>query len=265
MREEWSAAELETAWTLTEQDRERIGDRTGADRLMFAVLLKYSEIDGGFPEFREHVPAEAVTYVAEQVDVDEDEFYLFPWRRRKIVEYAARIRPGTVVPRSHQRNKVTSLGLVLGGVLVAFAAVSLVIGIGTDATTHYKVVFAEPGGGCDDEALYLDTATGEQLSCVAGPTTPLSDIPPPEVPETWSAGSAAAVESLAKRLSDGGIDAAEQERITDEADRLADEDGHNGHTAYVTALTTGVAGAALLLLAGIGILAIRRHRELETH
>jgi hypothetical protein len=64
VRREWEPEELITAWTLLDGDWELVGNKTGATRLGFGLMLKFSEQEGRFPR---HVgPKAAVDYVAGQ-------------------------------------------------------------------------------------------------------------------------------------------------------------------------------------------------------
>ena len=57
---EWSAQDLVASWTL-------VGNKTGATRLGFAVLLKFFEIAARFPSVAGEVPPSAVAYLAEHL------------------------------------------------------------------------------------------------------------------------------------------------------------------------------------------------------
>ncbi len=69
MRGEWSPEELVESWTLLGDDWERVGNKSGATRLGFAVLLKFFELEARFPRAAGDVPSAAVAYLAEQVRV----------------------------------------------------------------------------------------------------------------------------------------------------------------------------------------------------
>ena len=69
MRGEWSPEELVESWTLLGDDWERVGNKSGATRLGFAVLLKFFELEAHFPRTAGDVPSAVVEYVAEQVRV----------------------------------------------------------------------------------------------------------------------------------------------------------------------------------------------------
>jgi hypothetical protein len=64
---EWSAQDLVASWTL-------VGNKTGATRLGFAVLLKFFEIAARFPSVAGEVPPSVVAYLAEHLHVTADAF-----------------------------------------------------------------------------------------------------------------------------------------------------------------------------------------------
>ncbi|MFC3450615.1 hypothetical protein [Amycolatopsis speibonae] len=49
IRMDWSDDELAVSWTLVGEDWSLVGNKTGATRLGFAVLLKFFEIEARFP------------------------------------------------------------------------------------------------------------------------------------------------------------------------------------------------------------------------
>jgi hypothetical protein len=67
---EWEPDELIDTWTLTGTDRDLIANKAGATRLGFAVMLKFYEIEGRFPAYREEVPPAVVRYLGSLVKVD---------------------------------------------------------------------------------------------------------------------------------------------------------------------------------------------------
>jgi len=56
-------------WTLTGVERQLSDQRTQRGRLGLAVLLKFFQFEGRFPDYHKAVPLPAVDYVAEQLDV----------------------------------------------------------------------------------------------------------------------------------------------------------------------------------------------------
>jgi hypothetical protein len=55
-RAEWEIDELIGSWTLIGADWQLVGNKTGATRLGFALILKFYEIEGRFPACPEEVP-----------------------------------------------------------------------------------------------------------------------------------------------------------------------------------------------------------------
>ncbi|GGQ35896.1 hypothetical protein GCM10010140_77350 [Streptosporangium pseudovulgare] len=70
MRREWEPEELIAAWTLLDSDWDLMGNKTGATRLGFGLLLKFFEQEGRFPRHAGEVPRAAVDYMAGQVKAD---------------------------------------------------------------------------------------------------------------------------------------------------------------------------------------------------
>ena len=46
---EWSTEELAAQWTLLPSEREVLGNKSGATRLGFSLLLKFFQVEGHFP------------------------------------------------------------------------------------------------------------------------------------------------------------------------------------------------------------------------
>ena len=69
-----------------------VGNKTGATRLGFSLVLKFFEIEARFPRDASEFPAAAVTYVAEQVKVDPGELAAYRFSGRTIEYHRAQIR-----------------------------------------------------------------------------------------------------------------------------------------------------------------------------
>jgi uncharacterized protein DUF4158 len=69
MKQDWHPDELAQHWTLAPEERELLGNKTGAARLSFAVLLKAFQFDGRFPDRREDVAGSVVVHLASQTSV----------------------------------------------------------------------------------------------------------------------------------------------------------------------------------------------------
>ncbi|GES09423.1 DUF4158 domain-containing protein [Acrocarpospora macrocephala] len=92
MRREWEPEELIAAWTLLDGDWELVGNKTGATRLGFSLLLKFFEQEARFPRHVGELPKAAVDYVAGQVQVDPALLAEYDWSGRSIERHRAQIR-----------------------------------------------------------------------------------------------------------------------------------------------------------------------------
>jgi hypothetical protein len=77
---------------LVGEDWNLVGNKTGATRLGFSLVLKFFEIEARFPRDASEFPAAAVTYVAEQVKVDPGELAAYRFSGRTIEYHRAQIR-----------------------------------------------------------------------------------------------------------------------------------------------------------------------------
>jgi TnpA family transposase len=82
MKRQWSEAELEVHWTLSAKELALLAGRTGYGRFGFAVLLKYFQYEGRFPDSRREAPAEVVRYLAEQLRTPLKALDHYDWQGR---------------------------------------------------------------------------------------------------------------------------------------------------------------------------------------
>ena len=92
MKRAWDADELVEHWTLTPREIALLDPRTGHNRLGFALLLKFFEVEGRFPRHKHEIPAPVVAHVAGQVEVATDLYLQYDWRGRSIEQHRADIR-----------------------------------------------------------------------------------------------------------------------------------------------------------------------------
>ncbi|MFF6888945.1 DUF4158 domain-containing protein [Streptomyces sp. NPDC012421] len=92
MRQEWEPEDLIEVWTLLEEDQERLRNKSGANRLGFALLLKFFEVEARFPEDAGEIPVPTVSYVAQQVKVLAEEWAAYDWAGRAIKRHRTEIR-----------------------------------------------------------------------------------------------------------------------------------------------------------------------------
>ncbi|MDQ0986937.1 DUF4158 domain-containing protein [Streptomyces sp. V2I9] len=86
------AGDLIEVWTLLEEDQDRLRNKSGANRLGFALLLKFFEGEARFPEDAGEIPVPAVSYVAQQVKVSTEEWAAYDWSGRAIKRHRTEIR-----------------------------------------------------------------------------------------------------------------------------------------------------------------------------
>ncbi len=84
--------DFDDCWTLRAADRALLGNKSGATRLGFAVLLKLFQAEGRFPRRAEDVPLAAVEAIAVQVGVPAAAWRGYAWQGRTIEYHRAQVR-----------------------------------------------------------------------------------------------------------------------------------------------------------------------------
>jgi hypothetical protein len=69
MKRLWTVAELAEHWTLLPDELALLGNKTGATRLGFALLLKACQLEGRFPAGKHDLSGAVVAHLARQVNV----------------------------------------------------------------------------------------------------------------------------------------------------------------------------------------------------
>ncbi|MGW3028488.1 DUF4158 domain-containing protein [Streptomyces sp. NPDC001221] len=93
VRQEWEPEDLIEVWRLLKEDQERMRNKSGANRLGFALLLKFFEVEARFPENAGEIPVPAVSTAVLPADA------LVPARRRSLRRPGRiRRRPGRSGP-----------------------------------------------------------------------------------------------------------------------------------------------------------------------
>ena len=67
MKQLWDRVDLEKKFTLNQQEKEILSRRSSRSRLAFAILLKYFQVEGHFPEKKSNIPKLVIIYVSEQL------------------------------------------------------------------------------------------------------------------------------------------------------------------------------------------------------
>ena len=92
MRRNWTANELIVQWTLQPEERALLGNKTGATRLGFAVLLKFFQFAGCFPRYASEVPPSVVDHIAREVGVPAALWPEYRWKGSTIEYHRSQIR-----------------------------------------------------------------------------------------------------------------------------------------------------------------------------
>jgi hypothetical protein len=92
MKRLWTNADLVAQWTLQPNELALVEYKEGANRLGFALLLKYFQIDGRFPRQKYDVLVPAIAFVARELDVSIDLYPAYDWDRRTIKQHRSDIR-----------------------------------------------------------------------------------------------------------------------------------------------------------------------------
>jgi hypothetical protein len=92
MKQRWTVEELDEQWSLNEQERRLVGNKTGPTRLGFTALLKYCQHEGRFPQGEADIPDAVIAHLARLVEVPAEALRKYEWSGRTIEYHRAQIR-----------------------------------------------------------------------------------------------------------------------------------------------------------------------------
>ena len=92
MKRKWENHELVKHWSIDREEHQLIRQKRGANRLGFALLLKFFQVKGRFPEKKNEIPRVVRAFVAEQLSVDEGDYEQYDWEGRGIKRHRVEIR-----------------------------------------------------------------------------------------------------------------------------------------------------------------------------
>ena len=92
MKPDWHPDELARHFTLSNPERLLLGNKSGATRLAFALLLKTFQLDGCFPESPNNLPINVVSFIAEQCGVLPDLIESLDWEGRTARTHRLQVR-----------------------------------------------------------------------------------------------------------------------------------------------------------------------------
>jgi TnpA family transposase len=92
VKRNWSEEELIESWSLSKEELTQLPDRVDRNRLGFAVLLKFFEIERRFPRSPRDVPAAVLSYLATQLHIPPTAFAQYDWLGRTGKRHRTAIR-----------------------------------------------------------------------------------------------------------------------------------------------------------------------------
>jgi uncharacterized protein (DUF4415 family) len=92
MKRNWELDELIEHFTIVPSEMKLIENKTGANKLGFAVLLKYFQIEARFPDHKNEIPEAVIAYIAKQLFMDSNLFSQYDWNKRSARYHRAEIR-----------------------------------------------------------------------------------------------------------------------------------------------------------------------------
>jgi hypothetical protein len=113
MKRNWTTEELVDSWTLLPNELALLDNKTGPTRLGFALLLKFFQLEGRFPQAKNEIPRVVMAYVAKQLTLDPSIYMQYNWRGRAIKYHRAQIRGffGFQEPTIADENEIVQWGL----------------------------------------------------------------------------------------------------------------------------------------------------------
>jgi len=87
MKRNWNEDELLEHFTLLPIERKLIGNKTGASRLGFTVLLKFFQQEARFPAKKQEIPKVVIEFIAHQLGLPPMLFEEYRWggQRKEIL------------------------------------------------------------------------------------------------------------------------------------------------------------------------------------
>ncbi|MGK7912806.1 MAG: DUF4158 domain-containing protein, partial [Synechococcus sp.] len=92
MKRKWNNHELSEHWTIDPEERQLSLKKKGANRLGFALLLKFFQLKGRFPEKKNEIPRVVQTFVADQLELPASLYQEYDWQKRVFKYHRVEIR-----------------------------------------------------------------------------------------------------------------------------------------------------------------------------
>ena len=104
MKRNWKREELEQQWTLFAQELKLLKNKTGATRLGFAVLLKFFQMTGRFPDEPNEVPRDVIRFIADQLGISNKIWRDYPWDGRAATYHRGEIRKSSGYNKTSKKD-----------------------------------------------------------------------------------------------------------------------------------------------------------------
>ncbi len=92
MKRNWQPEELVECWTLLPSELALLAHKNPQNRLIFALLLKFFELEARFPESEHEIPSVVVNYITQQLKISPSIYHECNWQGRSIIYYRKKIR-----------------------------------------------------------------------------------------------------------------------------------------------------------------------------
>src|SRR5436305_2722 len=93
MKQQWAPQELIDQWMLTEAEIVLVNQyHTDPNRIACALLLKYFQREGKFPQRKQDIPRVIVEHIAQQFNLNTTVFDSYKWGKGTIDRHRSQIR-----------------------------------------------------------------------------------------------------------------------------------------------------------------------------
>ena len=93
MKQQWAPQELIDQWMLTDKEKALVNQyHTDPNRIAYALLLKYFQREGKFPQRKQDTPRVIVEHIAQQFHLETTVFDSYRWEKGTIDRHRSQIR-----------------------------------------------------------------------------------------------------------------------------------------------------------------------------
>lgn len=92
MKQHWELDELIKNWTLLPQELSWLSNKSGANLLTTALLLKFFQYETKFPNSLKEIPYSIIDYIARQLKISDELISGYDWKRRSYMRQRSEVR-----------------------------------------------------------------------------------------------------------------------------------------------------------------------------